>query len=528
MWIDRLPARSARRAVALTLAALLVACGRPALPPSVPRPIAAPEPPPVAREFRAAWVATVENIDWPSKPGLSTAQQQAEMRALLDRAASLHLNAIILQVRPAADALYASPYEPWSEYLTGQMGRAPSPYYDPLAYAVAEAHRRGLELHAWFNPYRARHSAARGPAAPTHVSIARPEIVRAYAGYRWMDPGEPETQAQSLRVITDVVRRYDIDGVHIDDYFYPYPEDGPDHRPLPFPDSASYARYVTAGGTLARDDWRRANVDGFVHAMYDSVHATKPWVKVGISPFGIFRPKQPTNACCFDAYMKLYADSRRWWREGWADYFTPQLYWKISARQQSYPELLAWWAGQNVHGRNLWPGNYLSRIGTRPSDWRIAEIDSQIAITRAQPGASGNVWFSMQTFMRNTAGVSDSLRLGAYAEPALVPASPWLPGHAPQAPVITIARGARPHVTLEPAEGDSSPWLWVVQLREGARWDTVLLPGAAREYVPVRAAYAGGAAYGPDEVRAYGVDRTGRDGPATRAGVAARIASGER
>lgn len=487
-----------------------------------------PEPPAVAREFRAVWVATVGNIDWPSKPGLSTAQQQAELRAILDRAGSLHLNAIILQVRPAADALYDSPYEPWSEYLTGQMGRAPEPYYDPLAFAVAEAHRRGLELHAWFNPYRARATGVKGPAAATHVSVARPEIVRTYAGYRWMDPGEPETQAQSLRVISDVVRRYDVDGVHIDDYFYPYPENGADQRPMPFPDSASYARYVAGGGTRARDDWRRENVDAFVHAMYDSVHAAKPWVKVGISPFGIYRPKEPANACCFDAYTKLYADSRRWWREGWADYFTPQLYWKIAARQQSYPELLAWWAGENARGRNLWPGNYLSRVGPRPADWRVAEIDSQIAVTRAQPGAGGNVWFSMQTFMRNTAGVSDSLRLGPYAEPALVPPSPWLPGRAPNAPAVAIARGARPRITLAPAVGDSAPWLWVVQLREGARWGTVVLPGGAREYVPVRAAYAGGDAYGPDEVRVYGVDRTGRDGPAGRAGPGARVASGDR
>ncbi|HEY0778359.1 MAG TPA: family 10 glycosylhydrolase, partial [Gemmatirosa sp.] len=358
-------------------------------------------------------------------------------------------------------------------------------------------------------------------------TLAKPEIVRSYAGFRWMDPGEPETRAQSLRVITDVVRRYDVDGVHIDDYFYPYPENDPaTRRPAPFPDSASYARYITGGGTLARDDWRRANVDAFVHAMYDSVHAAKPWVKVGISPFGIYRPKEPANACCFDAYAKLYADSRRWWREGWADYLTPQLYWKIAARQQSYPELLAWWAAENRRGRNLWPGNYLSRVGTRPNDWRVAEIDSQIAVTRAQRGAGGNVWFSMQTFMRNTAGVADSLRVGPYAEPALVPASPWLPGRAPGAPSVVIARGGRPHVALEPAPGDVEPWLWVVQLREGERWDTVVLPGSAREYVPVRSAYAGGDVPGPDEVRAYGVDRTGREGPAGRAGAGVGVASG--
>ena len=505
----------------------------------------APEPPPVAREFRAVWVATVGNIDWPSKPGLTTAQQQAELTAILDRAALVGLNAVILQVRPAADALYRSRYEPWSEFLTGQMGRAPSPAYDPLAFAVAEAHRRGLELHAWFNPYRARYDEARGPVADNHVSRRKPEIVRRYARSRWMDPGEPETRAWSLRVIADVVRRYDVDGVHIDDYFYPYPEeDGTTHRTIEFPDSASYARYQTEGGQLARDDWRRANVDGFVHAMYDTVHAVKPWVRVGISPFGIYRPKQPVNACCFDAYTQLYADSRRWWREGWADYLTPQLYWKIAARRQSYPELLGWWAAQNVRGRNLWPGNYLSRVGPRATDWSVAEIDSQILVTRAQPGATGNVWFSMQPLMRNTAGVADSLRFGAYAAPALVPASPWLPGHAPAAPNVAIGGGARPVVTLQPADPEDAPWLWVVQLRVGMRWTTVILPGAAREYVPTRAAVrtlaagtaTAGAAlgrdepgedvFGPEEVRVYGVDRTGRSGPTARAGADASVAAG--
>lgn len=512
------------RVLAVVAATLLAACGRSPTPTTAPRPVVF-EPPPVAREFRAVWVATVGNIDWPSKPGLTTAQQQAELITILDRAASVGLNAVILQVRPSADALYDSPYEPWSEFLSGQMGRAPSPYYDPLAFAVAEAHKRGLELHAWFNPYRARYNAAKTPAAASHVSVARPELVRSYAHYRWMDPGDPETPRWSLRVIADVVRRYDVDGVHIDDYFYPYPEDGPNGKPLPFPDSASYARYQAGGGTLARDDWRRANVDAFVHAMYDSVHAVKPWVKVGVSPFGIYRPKEPANACCFDAYAKLYADARRWWRAGWADYFTPQLYWKIAARQQSYPELLAWWVAENARGRHLWPGNYLSRVGPKPTDWTVAEIDSQILVTRAQRGATGNVWFSMQTFLRNTVGVSDSLRDGAYRMPALVPASPWLPGRAPGAPLVAVSRGARPRVAIDPAPGEESPWLWVVQLREGDRWDTVILPGSAREYVPVGRAYAGGEARGPDEVRAYGVDRTGRDGPAARAGLGAPIAA---
>ncbi|MCU0636308.1 MAG: family 10 glycosylhydrolase, partial [Gemmatimonadaceae bacterium] len=208
--------------------------------------------PSIPREFRAAWVATVANIDWPSSPGLPTHLQQAELIAILDRAVALHLNAIVLQVRPAADALYESPFEPWSAYLTGAEGRAPTPYYDPLHFATQAAHARGLELHAWFNPYRARHPTAIGAPARTHLVVHRPELVRRYGAYEWMDPGEPRVLAHSLRVMLDVVRRYDVDGIHIDDYFYPYPELGRDSQPVPFPDSASYARYRARGGTLAR------------------------------------------------------------------------------------------------------------------------------------------------------------------------------------------------------------------------------------------------------------------------------------
>jgi uncharacterized lipoprotein YddW (UPF0748 family) len=239
---------------ALALAVLAAACARAPRPGAVAG--AVPPPPEVRREFRAVWVATVGNIDWPSRAGLSTAQQQAELVAILERARTLNLNAVVFQVRPAADALYDSPLEPWSEYLSGTMGRAPSPYYDPLAFAVAEAHKRGLELHAWFNPYRARAAAARTPAAPTHVTLAKPELVRAYNAMQWMVPGEPETMAHSLAVVLDVVRRYDVDGVHIDDYLLPYKiadSAGPQGR-LPRP--ASYARYAAGGGALARDDWR--------------------------------------------------------------------------------------------------------------------------------------------------------------------------------------------------------------------------------------------------------------------------------
>jgi len=282
--------------------------------------LAAQDPPPVAREFRAVWVATVGNIDWPSKPGLSTWDQQRELLAILDRSAALNLNAVVFQIRPGADALYASPYEPWSQFITGRQGRGPEPPWDPLAFAVEQAHKRGLELHAWFNPYRAAYSRDTLNSR-THISRTDPGLVREYGRYLWMDPGDAEVRRRSVRAVVDVVKRYDVDGVHIDDYFYPYPENDAQGKPIVFPDSVTYARYRKGGGKLARDDWRRDNVDKLVEQFYKSVHAAKPYVKVGVSPFGIWRPGNPAQIKGFDAYAQIYADSKKWLVNGWADYF---------------------------------------------------------------------------------------------------------------------------------------------------------------------------------------------------------------
>src|SRR5882724_12073739 len=273
-------------------------------------------PPPLAREFRGVWIATVANIDWPSKPGLTTAQQKAELISLLSHAAQLKLNAVIFQVRPACDALYDSKIEPWSEYLTGVMGKAPEPFYDPLAFALEEAHKRGLELHAWFNPYRALHKSHSGNISAGHISRTHPELVRSYGEYLWLDPGEREVQEYSLRVVMDVVKRYDIDGVQFDDYFYPDPT-GLNRE---FPDEASWRKYGVSG-KLSRADWRRENVNAFISRVYTSIKAAKPWVKFGVAPFGIWRPGEPAQITGFDAYASLYADSRKWLAEGWVDYF---------------------------------------------------------------------------------------------------------------------------------------------------------------------------------------------------------------
>jgi uncharacterized lipoprotein YddW (UPF0748 family) len=426
------------------------------------------------REFRGAWVASVGNIDWPSTNGLSTAQQQAELVALLDRAAALNLNTVILQVRPACDALYASSLEPWSEYLTGIMGRRPEPFYDPLAFAIQQAHERGLELHAWFNPYRARHLMAKSPIAANHVSRTHPEWVRHYGKSLWLDPGEKGVQQYSLRVILDVVRRYDIDGVHLDDYFYPYPEQDAKGKDLEFPDEASWRRFGVATG-LSRDDWRRQNVDGFVRELYQSIKALKPWVKFGISPFGIWRPGNPPQIKGLDAFAVLHADSRKWLSSGWVDYLAPQLYWAIEPQEKSFGALLKWWAQQNTRGRLLCAGLKTCDVGR---DWGPDEILNQIRLCRGQAVISGHIHYNMKTLMRNGA-LDTALQREAYTEPALIPATPWLGRITPAKPAVHLRAETSPLV-LNWTTDSAAVRVWVLQTRKQGQWKMQILPGPVR------------------------------------------------
>jgi uncharacterized lipoprotein YddW (UPF0748 family) len=396
-----------------------------------------PPPPAPKAEFRAVWVATVDNIDWPSKRGIATEQAKAELISIFDKCKELNLNAVVLQVRPSTDALYESKLEPWSEYLTGLQGQAPSPYWDPLKFAVDEAHKRGMELHCWFNPYRSNHPAQKGPLASNHIYRTNPGIVKQYGPYLWMDPSEPAVQRRSLEVMIDVVKRYDVDGVHIDDYFYPYKVKGPDGNLLDFPDDASWARYQRSGGKLSRDDWRRKSVDDFIERLYAEIKKTKRWVKFGISPFGIYRPGIPAGIKAgVDQYADLYADALKWYQKGWVDYYTPQLYWPIKQTPQSYPVLLKWWAENNPAKRHFWPGNFTGRTNPSDGNWPAQEVVDQISLTRKQAGATGNVHFSMKSLMRNFNGIATALKNGPYKEPALIPASPWLGDRKPAAPEV--------------------------------------------------------------------------------------------
>ena len=485
--------------------------------------------PALPREFRGAWVATVANIDWPSRRGLGTDAQRREMHVLLDRAREIGLNAIVLQVRPSADALYPSELEPWSEYLTGASGVAPQPPWDPLAEWIAGCRERGLELHAWFNPYRARHPSASAPLAASHVANRDPAIVKAYGEWLWMDPGEPRAVQRFVDVVLDVVRRYDIDGVHIDDYFYPYPV--PDTTPgaaagseLPFPDDASYQTYRAAGGGLSRADWRRDNVDRLIQRLHTEIHAAKPWVRFGISPFGLPRPDlRPPGISGFSQYDKLYADVERWLHEGWLDYLAPQLYWPIAQAAQAFPVLLDAWRGQNRHGRHLWAGLFTSRIGAAERAYPADEVLQQVALLRQRPDARGHIHFSMVALLQNREGIADALRHGPYATPALVPATPWLaestPAPAPAAPRASLGEHThgRPTLHLWAARGSTLRTM-ALRIRRGGTWRLTLLPAPW----PARGVLVMPLSDDDDAVLVQGIDRLGQ----ASAGLALRRRAG--
>lgn len=408
------------------------------------------------REMRGMWVATVWNIDWPTRNNLTTTQQRNEAIALLDLAKSMNLNLVVLQVRTQCDAFYPSALEPWSPWLTGLMNRPPSPLYDPLQFWIDEAHRRGISLHAWFNPYRAlvnRNHAT----SPNHISQTRPDIVRVFDDYLWLDPGHPDTRALTTAVIADVIQRYDIDGVHLDDYFYPYPIAG-----VSFPDDELFNAYVAGGGTLSRAAWRRQNVNTLVSSLRQEIQSREPWVMFGISPFGIWRPNNPPGITGLDAFASIFADSRLWLNQGWVDYLSPQLYWPIEQTAQSYTTLLDWWISQNTQGRHIWPGNFTSQLSPALADWPLSQILNQITATRAR-ASTGNLHFSARAFRNDWKGVATSLRSGLYSTPAAIPASPWLDSTPPAAPRVTVAR----------VEGDQFRLEWVSQANEPIRKRTL-------------------------------------------------------
>lgn len=426
---------------------------------------------PPKREFRGVWIATVANIDWPSEQGLSTRAQQLEFTRILDRHQQMGINAVIVQVRPAADAIYAKSREPWSEWLSGVQGRQPDPFYDPLSFMIEEAHKRGMELHAWFNPYRAVFRAD-GPVAPDHITRKKPEWFFNYGGKKLFNPGIPEVRQYIVQVIMDVVRNYDIDGVHFDDYFYPYPVSG-EH----IPDAALYRKYAPGGMTL--EDWRRQNVNLLISELQDSINSEKSYVKFGISPFGIWKNMhqdfEGSDTDGGSTYYHQFADSRRWVQEGWVDYIVPQIYFPFGHSLAPYDDLVLWWS-ENAFDRHLYIGLGAYRI----NQWRDRrQMPRQLGYARKYSEVGGVVFFSSNTLLQNPLGFADSLQNNYFRYPALPPAMPWkdrVPPLAPEGPRLEPdrAEGTRLSWTAPaPApDGDTARGYVIYRFEQGQPLDT--------------------------------------------------------
>ncbi|WP_129715372.1 glycoside hydrolase family 10 protein [Pedobacter sp. SYP-B3415] len=408
------------------------------------------------REFRGIWVATVENIDWPSRAGLTVDQQKQELIGILERHKRDGLNAVMLQVRPAADALYAKSREPWSQWLMGRQGLAPARGYDPLEFAIREAHTRGMELHAWFNPYRASTS-PNSRLAEGHAYNKHPDWFFTYAGKKQFDPGIPDVREYIVQVILDVVKGYDIDGVHFDDYFYPYPVAG-----QTLADAATFQKYPNNFTNI--NDWRRNNVDLLIKQLNDSVHHYKKHIKFGISPFGIWKnygqDTLGSRTSGLSNFSALFADSRKWVQEGWVDYINPQIYFSFTKRAAPFGTLLDWW-GNNTFGRHLYIGQAAYLVNNRmEAAWRQpGQIPDQMRAIRNNNRVQGSVFFSSKSFATVARAVGDSLRNDFYRYPALPPQMPWIDDVPPHQPTALKAEAR--------AEGVHLSWSTPVKARDG-------------------------------------------------------------
>jgi uncharacterized lipoprotein YddW (UPF0748 family) len=426
----------------------------------------------VPRELRGLWVATVSNLDWPTRRGLSANAMRKELVALVSGARQIGVNALVFQVRPEGDALYESKLEPWSRFLTGRQGRDPG--FDPLEVLVEEAHAQGIEVHAWFNPYRASSSRS-APCADSHVSKWAQRHTRPWGSLLWLDPGAEEIRDHAAAVIEDVVKRYDIDGVHLDDYFYPYPEAG-----RSFPDSATYAKYCEEGGKLGLAAWRRNNVDTLVEQVYRLVTHHRPEDRFGISPFGIYRPGQPHGVRGLDQVTALNADPMTWYDKGWVDYLAPQLYWTTKREAQRYDKLLTWWDSKVERDRPLVVGLDVTKVGSSP-EWTIEELRTQVRLAREAERTLGQIWFRASPVMKNHAGLGDMLE-DLYREPALPPPTPRLIGRAVAPPRVAVGED---RITIDYPDRDALRSLVLYSpLGDGFRAERILGPATADLALP--------------------------------------------
>ena len=366
-------------------------------------------------EFRGVWVATVDNIDWPTRGNYNSDSQKAEFVHLLDMHQRNGINAMIVQVRPAADAFYPSSYEPWSEWLTGRQGSPPTPYYDPLEFMITETHKRGMEFHAWLNPYRAVFNTGNSSISATHITRMHPEWFVTYGDKRYFDPGDKEAQQYVAKVVKDLVSRYSVDAIHFDDYFYPYRISGKE-----FPDNAKWLQY---GNGMSRDEWRRSNTDSIILLVSKAIKAGNKNCRFGISPFGVWRnaDKDSVNGSNTKAgqtcYDDLYADVLLWLKNGWIDYVAPQLYWEFGHRAAPFEILVDWW-GKHTYGKDCYIGLGLYRVNSNAA-WRDkTQLPRQIVTLRNTPNVHGMIFYSSKVFNNNPNGWSDSLRLNYFKEPS--------------------------------------------------------------------------------------------------------------
>lgn len=388
-------------------------------------------------EFRGVWIATVANIDYPSRRGMPVDSQKLEFIKIIDFHKANGMNAIVMQVRSSFDAMFPSQYEPWSIFLNGTQGLPPTPYYDPLEFMITECHKRGMEFHAWINPYRAAFKYKENPTSPAHLTNIKPDWFVTYGEHKWANPGVPEVRQHTIRVVRDLIERYDIDGLHMDDYFYPYKVAG-----LDFPDEKTYREF---GNGLSKDDWRRSNCDSIIKNLWDLISSHPHRVKFGISPFGVWRslkddPLGSNTTGGGNNYDELYADIRLWLQKGWMDYCVPQLYWELNHPTNRYDVLLDWW-NKNTFGRDLYIGHGIYRAGGK--GWKdVNEIPQQINLLRQYKTTQGSIYFSSKSFDKNPFGWNDSLRNNYYAAPALTPAMAWIDNAAPQMPTILSQNGS--------------------------------------------------------------------------------------
>lgn len=380
-------------------------------------------------EFRGAWIATVENIDWPSEPAVNTEKQKKEYQNLLDHLQETGINAVIVQIRPCADAFYQSEFEPWSKYLTGRQGTAPD--YDPMTFMISEAHKRGMVFHAWINPYRALLHIGTY-VTRSHVSIQHPEWCIKYGTSLYFNPGLPQVRTYLCDIIKDIIKKYDIDGIHFDDYFYPYPIDG-----KIFEDNDAFKQY---GNGLSKADWRRSNCDSLIAAVSRTIKQTHKPICFGISPFGVWRtikndPSGSNNQGGISSYDDLYANVLLWLKKGWIDYVAPQLYWGIGNKLCDFKTLLDWW-NQHTYGRQLFIGQAVYRAGSNKSWKNLNELPNEIRTLRQYKNTQGSIFFSASDLLKNKNGWADSLALEFYPLPAIVPPMPWLDARIPKAPLV--------------------------------------------------------------------------------------------